>query len=267
MSTPTTGTGATGTGPARGTNTATDEAVGGASTGITLAVTSSTGVMGIAIGEVDERSARTLGSVEITTDRQHAEELSPRLLALLDKTGLTLADVDRLVIDVGPGRFTGLRVGLASVRALGFALDRPVIGLTSLAVLAAGAAGDGGADAGGAGAGADVGPVTAVIDARRAEVFQQTFEAGMPVAAATVGDPEVLARSARGLVVGDGVDRYAEHYQTVEGVTVVGGRNPNAEVMLGLSQGVVGKPGTEVEPLYLRDPDANPNIKTRPGAS
>lgn len=250
-------------------------APGTTGTGVTLAVTSSTGVMGIAIGEVDERSARTLGSVEITTDRQHAEELSPRLLALLDETGLTLADVDRLVIDVGPGRFTGLRVGLASVRALGFALDRPVIGLTSLAVLAAGAASTDSADgpdpdgigAGGAGDGANVGPVTAVIDARRAEVFQQTFEAGMPVAAATVGDPEVLARSARGLVVGDGVDRYAEHYEAVEGLTVVEGRNPNAAVMLRLSQGVVGKPGTEVEPLYLRDPDANPNIKTRPGAS
>lgn len=239
--------------------------VDGASTGTTLAVTSSTGVMGIAVGEVDAQSVRTLGSVEITTDRQHAEELSPRLLTLLADTGLTLADVDRLVIDIGPGRFTGLRVGLASVRALGFALNRPVIGVTSLTVLAAGVASDStGAEAGGA---VGAGPVTAVIDARRAEVFQQTFEGGVPVAEATVGDPKVLARAARGVVVGDGVDRYAELYEGVDGLTVIGGRNPDAIVMLGLSQGTAGKPGTEVEPLYLRDPDAKPNIKTRPGAS
>ncbi len=224
-----------------------------APTGITLAVTSSTGVMGIALGHVDEQSAKTLGSVEITTDRRHAEELSPRLLALLDDTGLTLADVDRLVIDIGPGRFTGLRVGLASVRALGFALDRPVVGLTSLTILAAGAAGEE--------------PVTAVIDARRAEVFQQTFEAGAPVSEATVGAPENLSAAARGVVVGDGADRYADHYRTVGELSVIAGRNPDATVMLELSRGMAGKPGTEVEPLYLRDPDANPNIKTRPGAS
>jgi len=225
-------------------------------TGLTLAVSSSTGVMSLAVGRVGGHTVDHLAADEIATERRHAEELSPRLAELLDRAGVALGDLDRLVIDVGPGRFTGLRVGLASVRALGFALQRPVIGLTSLAILGAGAEG----------ASHDL--VTAVIDARRNEVFQQCFDRGVPVAEAEVGDPGHLAHKARGIVVGDGADRYQDHYCSLpasNGVTVATGHNPGAAVMLDMSRGVTGKPGTEVEPLYLREPDAKANIKTRPG--
>ncbi len=223
---------------------------------LTLAVTSSTGVMGLAIGRVSEAAVEQASDVEVFTDRRHAEEIGPRLQELLDGAGVAIADLERLVIDIGPGRFTGLRVGLASVRALGFALDVPLIGVTSLAVLAASAeAGDG--------------TVTAVIDARRNEVFQQTFTDGAPVSEAVVGKPEDLAGEAGGVIVGDGVDRYVDIYRaaaSATGATVATDRHPRAAVMLSMSRGVPGKPGTEVQPLYLRDPDANPNIKTRPTA-
>lgn len=224
--------------------------------GPALAVTSSTGVMGLAVGHLDAGGVAVLAEVEVPTERRHAEEISPRLTELLGEAGLGLADLTRLVIDIGPGRFTGLRVGLATVRALGFALDIPVTGLTSLEVLAAGAERqpDGGA-----------GPVTAVIDARRSEVFQQPFAGGEPLAPPSVGPPAELATAAAGPAVGDGADRYAELYAAA-GVEVVAGVHPRAATMLALAADRPAVPGTGVHPLYLRDPDATPNIRTRAGA-
>lgn len=226
---------------------------------LTLAVTSSTGVMGLAVGRVSDGHVGHLGEVVVVTDRRHAEEISPRLQMLLADAGVALRDIDLLAIDVGPGRFTGLRVGLATVRALAFSLDRPVIGLSSLTVLAAGTASEVSNGAGDT--------VTAVIDARRNEVFQQTFTGGSASGPAVVGGAETLAAQARGVVVGDGLDRYLDHYRAAAartGAIPVTEQNPRAATMLELCRGVDGEPGTSIQPLYLRDPDANPNIKTRP---
>lgn len=237
---------------------------GPAASGLTLAVTSSTGVISLALGTVGpglDGAVDLAGEITIATDRRHAEEIGPRLQELLDAAGAGFGDLDRLVVDVGPGRFTGLRVGLATVRALAFALDLPVIGLTSLAVLANDER-HRDAQSVTVSSGGDV-AVTAVIDARRSEVFQQTFAGGAAVTAALVGSPEELAATARGLVIGDGVDRYADHYRAVAGLTVLDGVHPRAATMLAMSRGDGGRPGTEVQPRYLREPDATPNIKTR----
>lgn len=231
--------------------------------GWTLAVTSSTGVMGLAVGRVpDDPSGPVEPSheIEVITDRRHAEEISPRLVRLLAEAGVGFGQLHRLVVDVGPGRFTGLRVGLATVRALGFALHLPVIGLTSLEVLAASRPPS---SAGGARE-----PVTAVIDARRSEVFQQTFLDGRPAGIPMVDTPEALAPKAAGAVVGDGLDRYIDHYREASlssGLRVIEGVAPRASIMIEKSRGLAGKPGTEVQPVYLREPDATPNIKTRAG--
>lgn len=223
---------------------------------LTLAVTSSTGVMSVAVG----RNSSDAIEVEVPTDRRHAEEMSPRLQEVLDRAGVTLGDVQRLAIDIGPGRFTGLRVGLATVRALAFALEVPVVGMSSLAVLAAGVELNSTENQ-------VTGPITAVVDARRAEVFQQTFVDGLAAGEPLVGTPEDLAAVAQGVVVGDGVDRYAEHYSEGKGLTVLSGKNPRAAAMLVLAGNAPGVPGTDIQPLYLRDPDAKPNIKTRPVAA
>lgn len=224
---------------------------------LTLAVTSSTGSVGMALGLVqpstDLRSeVDVLGVRELATDRRHAEELSPGLKGLLDDSGRKFSDVQMLVVDVGPGRFTGLRVGLATVKALSFALDIPVVGLTSLEILA-------GTD--------PVGDHTSVIDARREEVFQQVFVDGVTFGDAHVGSATALASTAKGRIVGDGADRYADAYASNTNGTVIHGCNPDAATMLSLSGRHPGKPGAEVQPVYLRSPDANPNIKTRPTAS
>lgn len=233
--------------------------------GWTLAVTSSTGVMGLAVGLVPDDPSDPVepsAQVEVMTERRHAEEISPRLVQLLAEVGVGFAQLDRLVIDIGPGRFTGLRVGLATVRALAFALDLPVVGLTSLAILAAGQ------PPSSSGNGSE--PVTAVIDARRSEVFQQTFVDGRPAGVPLVDRPELLAPKAAGTVVGDGLDRYHDRYREASlssGLRLIEGVVPQASIMIELSRGLAGRAGTEVQPLYLREPDATPNIKTRAGVS
>ncbi len=222
--------------------------------GPALAVTSSTGVMSLAAGRLgaDGAPADAIETIEVATERRHAEELGPQLVTLLDRAKLSMAELEWLAVDVGPGRFTGLRVGLATVRGLAFALDIPVVGLTSLEILAAGATGPG--------------PVTAVIDARRQEVFQQVFVDGEAAGPARVGPPEELVAEASGTVFGDGFDRYADIYQAAGPDSVVGvaGRNPMAADLLRLAARRTPRPGPEVGPVYLREPDAKASIRTRP---
>jgi len=129
-----------------------------------LAVTSSTAVVGVAAASsVDGGPVQVVASEQITTDRRHAEELTPMIASVLADAGWSVGGVDAFAVDIGPGRFTGLRVGLATVRSLALAVDAPVVGITSLELLAA----------------EHPGAVTAVVDARRSEVFQQRFVDGV----------------------------------------------------------------------------------------
>lgn len=209
---------------------------------ISLAVTTSTATVGVAIGD----AGRVVGFEQQLTDRRHAEELTPMIERVLRQASIEIHDLDRLVVDVGPGRFTGLRVGLATVRTLALALAKPVVALTSLETLAAGQ---------------DDASVLVSIDARRGEVFQQRFVDGVAQGEPEVGPPQRLAPAPDNTaVVGDGVDRYPEVY----GAAGVPGQVVQADVMLGLAEGRQGVAGNLVKPLYLREPDANPNVKTRP---
>lgn len=210
---------------------------------LSLAVTSSTAVVGVAIGCAGDSEGVVFD--QILTDRRHAEELTPLLSRVLGDAGVELASIEQFVVDVGPGRFTGLRVGLATVRTLALAMGKPVVGLTSLEILA----------------GAETArPLTAVIDARRGEVFQQRFESDGTSGPATVAAPSDGARAGLGsTIVGDGADRYAELY----GSGVVAGRVPSAAVMVALAAGREAGPGGAVTPVYLRDPDVKVNVKTR----
>ena len=218
---------------------------------LTLAVTSSTAVVGVALLE-DER---VLASRHLVTDRRHAEELTPMIRDVLAEAGLALAELDRLAVDVGPGRFTGLRVGIATVRTLAFAADKLVVGVSSLEALAATQPGK---------------CVTAVIDARRSEVFQQRFGRDasgvlVPLGEPSYGPPEEMALAIQDgdMIVGDGADRYVEVYGQRAGATHVVGVEPMAEHIARLSLAHPAAPGPLVTPVYLRDPDVKVNIKTR----
>lgn len=237
---------------------------------LTMAITSSTAVVGVAVGELGAAASEVVHH-EVGTDRRHAEELTPLIVRTLADAGAVVGDLDLLVVDIGPGRFTGLRVGLATVRTIALAAELPVVGLTSLEVLAVAEREPGRA-------------TVAVVDARRSEVFQQRFAelsppesngsgravsttgptTGPTVEQPVVGLPEELAPAAKGaIVVGDGADRYAELYQAVEGVDHRPGRAPAAATMITAAVDRAQVAGNEIAPLYLRDPDVQINVKTR----
>lgn len=207
-----------------------------------VGLTSSTATVGVAVARDGELLARR----QVVTDRRHAEEITPLLDDALREAGCSINEVDRLAVDVGPGRFTGLRVGLATARGLALACDLPVVGITSLELLAAAR---------------DERPVATVIDARRNEVFQQVFLSSGPLEP-SVGPPMALVADLPPdvLVVGDGADRYQEIY----GSNVLFGQAPDASVLVALAADRTPLNGSDVLPVYLRDPDVQVNIKTRP---
>ena len=98
-----------------------------------LAIETSTDQLGVAV--VDERGVAA--SYAVVAERIHAVELPAAVTKVLQAAGTTLKDLDALVIDIGPGSFTGLRIGVAFVKALAFTHKTPVLGIPSLDVLAA----------------------------------------------------------------------------------------------------------------------------------
>ncbi len=103
-------------------------------------------------------SERLRDSVELAQPYAHAQTLLPAIDRLLERGRLALASVEGLAVAAGPGSFTGLRIGIAAMEGLAFALERPIVGVSTLDALAFGYRQRGL-------------PVAAFIDARRGEVF------------------------------------------------------------------------------------------------
>lgn len=151
--------------------------------------------------------------------------------ALLRQAGARPADIGRLAVGIGPGSFTGIRIGLAAARGLGLALGIGAAGVSTLDALAAGAPG-----------------AIPVIDARRREVFVPGPLAVPP------GELEVEPGS---VYVGDGAVRYRELLEAAGGV-VPGDEDERHLPLARFHAALAGEPGPVelVEPLYVRLPDA-----------
>ena len=132
---------------------------------LTLAVDTTTNRGSFALARNGRLIEETRGDGEST----HGEHLPGAIHALLGRQGMTTADVDRYAVALGPGSFTGLRVGIATVQGLALAHGRPVVGMPVLEVLV-----DVAARAAGAGAAPDL--IVPWVDARRGEVFSALYE-------------------------------------------------------------------------------------------
>jgi tRNA threonylcarbamoyladenosine biosynthesis protein TsaB len=180
------------------------------------------------------------GHLEVLGERvSRAQTLLEDVDALLRQAGAHPSDLDRLAVGLGPGSFTGVRIGLAVARGLALSLELPGSGVSTLAALAAGAP--------------DALPV---IDAKRREVF--TLVEGEPHVLA----PEELALDDATVCVGDGALRYRTLLEERGAVVPPDGDErhlPRARFHAALA----GEPGAveELEPLYLRVPDADRNLR------
>ncbi|MGH3507600.1 MAG: tRNA (adenosine(37)-N6)-threonylcarbamoyltransferase complex dimerization subunit type 1 TsaB [Nocardioidaceae bacterium] len=169
---------------------------------------------------------------------RHGELLAPGIEAVLSETGVTPAALTRVVVGVGPGPFTGLRVGIVTARTMGAVLSIPVTGVCSLDVLAVQAVDDGSVD----------GPFVVATDARRKEVYWARYDdRGRRVDGPHVAKPDQLG--SRLPVVGRGATLYPDELGIAHAP-----ENPSAAVLAGC---VVAErvPLLDPEPLYLRRPD------------
>ena len=227
-----------------------------------LALETAAEVVGAAIGDAGGVAA----AVCVRGGRHHAESLAPAILHVLEQTGTAFADLEAVAVDVGPGLFTGIRVGVATAQGLAQGLGIGVLPVTSVAVLAH-AAYEGGW----------TGPVASVVDARRGEVFAAVYggagaELRPPARVAPADLPGLLASAAAEggagvLAVGNG----ARRYRHALGPATLGGRSlddpsPAALVAVAAARMADGRqpvPPGDVRPVYLREPDARINWAQR----
>ena len=206
-----------------------------------------------------------LGLFESTRTRRHAETLAPAIQFLTATTDISLDEIGVVAVDIGPGLFTGLRVGLATGKAIAHARRVPMIGISSLDLLAF--------------------PlrhtsrtIVTVIDARRGELFyafyrqvpggvQRTSELQVGTADDLLAD--LMATNDDHVLVGDGALRYREVLREAPGVEFAEQwlAHPSAAPLVQLAHAKALREEWvnpwELEPIYLRKPDAVINWATR----
>lgn len=209
-----------------------------------------------------------LASTQSSRGRQHAEILTPAIEFVCRQARVELSEIGVVAVDLGPGLFTGLRVGVSAAKAIAHALRVPMIGVSSLDLLAF--------------------PVrfsprliVTAVDARRGELFWASYRQ-VPGGVQRLTEPcvispedlasELLATSEDCLVVGDGASRYREVFEGLKRTEIVaeGLAHPSASslVMLAHARALreeFVKPW-DLQPMYLRKPDAEINWSTRDSA-
>ncbi len=196
-----------------------------------------TALQGCAVAAVSD------GGVQhaILRDEPHgqAEHLMPMIEAVLAQVGTAYADLDAVVTTIGPGAFTGLRIGLSTAKALGLSLDIPVFGISSLQALAL--------QYGGA--------CSVLIESKRADLYVQSFdEAGMPVDAPHTELPAEIEEMGQ-VFIGDGVERFKETQSAAR--VDLGYRFIDAALLARRFQERGDLFISDIEPLYLRGADVS----------
>lgn len=195
-----------------------------------LGIDTSTSFISVAV--YDEDDAMVVAERNGIGPMQHGEQLVPTIEAALADAGLRGHDLTSIVVGVGPGAYTGLRVGVMTARTLGLVWSIPVYGVCSLDAI---------------GYAADLTGI-ATIDARRKELFWAVYEEGRRADGPYVSRPDEVPSDV--LVAGAGPELYPDHFPAAHG--------PTAPVAAFLAEALADE-DVEVldpEPLYLRRPDA-----------
>lgn len=233
---------------------------------IILGIDTATDSVSVALGD----GTRVLAHSEVVSDRQHCEALTPMIDFVCKQAGVSFRELGAVAVDIGPGLFTGMRVGIATAKAISFSLDLPIIGICSLDVLAAAVP-------------RTDSVVIPVIDARRHEVYWAMYRSVEdelrqvhppcvgPIAELVI---DVLERSQSAQFVGNGALRYRNEIVEALGTSIQGCEfadqrfsRPTAATLVALAHRRAveerWESAQELSPLYLRPPDAEINWLTR----
>lgn len=231
-----------------------------------LGIETSVEHVGVALG--DHRGIHA--STSISSDRRHAESLTPMISFVMDQAGIEVADLATIAVDVGPGLFTGMRVGITTAQTMAWALDLPVVPVCSLDILAMNADWS------------DV-PVAAALDARRGEIYWALYRMrGIGAEPQRLTEPVVttpddlaihLADRAEDIhCVGSGFHRFIDVFSSLTCATVCDNSlsSPTANNVVTLAAHHVAREETTtaalISPMYLRVPDAEINWNIREAA-
>lgn len=187
---------------------------------------------------------RVISSALTVDARRQGELLAPMIAKVMADAGAVRADLTGVAVGVGPGPYTGLRVGLVTARVLGEVFGIPVHGVCTLDIIAAAATPAAGTD------------LLVATDARRKEVYWARYDAyGRRAEGPDVGVATAIPDAAGLPVAGDGGRMYAAAFGAV-----IEPAHPDAGTLCSVvAAGLTGRAGAELlppEPLYLRRPDA-----------
>ena len=218
-----------------------------------LGVDTSTAASAACVVRSDGEAFEVVPAVaELSAPPAHSRDLLPRAAEVLDRAGIDYPDLDAVAVGVGPGAFTGLRVGIATARALAFSHELELRPVSSLRALAEGI---------------DAAERLPLIDARRGELFAALYDSGgVELLESFVAPPDavaetVLARDANPLAAGDGSLRFRGLLEAA-GVRVAPDGS-QVHVVRGLHICLLAArtepvPPEAVLPTYIRAPDARP---------
>ena len=201
---------------------------------------------------LDTNRKGALTSRSLPMMRGHAEALMPLIAAVMSAANTEFFDLDRIAVTVGPGSFTGLRVGVAAARGIALAAGKPAVGLTTLAALAAPFF-----DAD------ETKALLAVIDARHDQVYMQLFGSGgrtlIAPRLAPVRDAIRAAMASPTRIVGNAAKLVESAWPDNERrpLQVAAVRAPDIGWVARLGAATADV-SAAVKPLYLRDADAQP---------
>lgn len=225
---------------------------------LTLAIDTTTAACSVALA----RGGSMLAEINTNLPRTHSQRLLLLVDTLFQETGLVQEDLELLAVTRGPGSFTGLRIGIATVKGLGLALGLPVVGASSLQVLAHNFGGNG--------------LVCPVLNARRQQVYTALFRTGvdptpqtvLPQQALAISDLLKLLQEYREPIwfCGDGVALVLPQAQKILAqprpapLHLSGNR---AAALLDLARHYPAIPVDQLTPLYLRESQAEVQLRRR----
>lgn len=233
-------------------------------TGCILAVDTATSCSTVALTTGTRTNGRVLGSVSLSSNVTHSRRLLGAIDRLLTETGCDKNEISGYAIGLGPGSFTGLRIGMATVKGLAAAADKPLYGVSTLDILAANCY--------------DTRQICAVLDARKKEVYAAFYRTGVnrpPTAVTEIAaySPEQLADAITEptLMVGDGLTVYGKLWQERLGAMICIAPSQlwaPAAAALGLIAGELAERGESLEiasavPMYVRASDAELNLQMK----
>ncbi|RQH08779.1 tRNA (adenosine(37)-N6)-threonylcarbamoyltransferase complex dimerization subunit type 1 TsaB [Bradyrhizobium sp. RP6] len=204
------------------------------------------------VAVLDTESAELLAQEQLLMKRGHAEALMPMVARVMQSADLAFTALDRIAVTVGPGSFTGLRVGISAARGLALAAERPAVGLTTLSAYAAPVVGQSGAA-----------PVLSAIDARHDHVYFQIVagDGRQLVRPKVASIDEAIAASQFGAphLVGNAAKILADRWPKDGPQPVAVDAQPAPDIGWIAWLGAAANPDTNpARPFYLKAPDAKP---------